>query len=392
MMATVYNNETNLILYSNKPVLINRHFSQELINYLLTVTVIVLVIFLGNQLIRYLNDAAAGNMSLAIVGKLILLEVPYLLSLLLPVTFFIALLLLFGQLSANNELTALKACGFSVWQKWQMIAKPCYVLVCLIALLALWIQPKISLYRNQLLATTNTGASIDTLVPGKFQPGLGGRYVFYVDKSSLDHKHLSDIFIAEQNADHKNTWNVTKAAAGEMVEDRINQAQFIQITNGVRTVGSAGENHFQFIQFARYLLLSRDPAPQLINQTDAYNNLQLIALLKLPHSNPLVQAAAAELEWRISLPLTCLLLAILACLFGEVPPRRSRYARLLPGVLFLIVYINILLVVRGEIAGGFLAYLPGMFLVHGLCALIILLWIIPWQSIWRTRGISREFN
>ena len=382
-MATVYNNEINLILYSSKPVLINRHFSQELLNYLLTVTVIVLVIFLGNQLIRYLNDAAAGNMALAVVGKLILLEIPYLLSLLLPVTFFIALLLLLGQLIASNELIALKACGFSVWQKWQMIAKPCYVLVCFVALLALWIQPKISLYRNQLLATTNTGASVDTLMPGKFQPGLGGRYVFYVDKISLDHKHLSNIFIAEQNTDNKNTWNVTKADYGRLVEDPINQAQFIQISDGVRTIGNAGENHFQLIQFERYLLLTRNPAPQLINQTDAYSNLQLIALLKLPQTNSLAQAAAAELEWRISLPLTCLLLAILACLFGEVPPRRSRYTRLLPGMLFLIAYINILLVVRGEIAGGFIARLPGIFIVHGLCVLLILLTIIPWQRIWR---------
>lgn len=386
-MATVYNNEINLILYSSKPVLINRHFSQELLNYLLTVTVIVLVIFLGNQLIRYLNDAAAGNMALAVVGKLILLEIPYLLSLLLPVTFFIALLLLLGQFSANNELIALKSCGFSMWQKWQMIAKPCYVLVCFIALLALWIQPKISLYRNQLLATTNTGASIDTLVPGKFQPGLGGRYVFYVDKSSLDHKQLSNIFIAEQNADQQNTWNVTKAASGQLVEDPINQAQFIQINNGVRTIGNAGENHFQFIQFERYLLLTRNPAPQLINQTDAYSNLQLMALLK-SHSNHLAQAAAAELEWRISLPLTCLLLAILACLFGEVPPRHSRYARLLPGTLFLIAYINILLVVRSEITGGFIARWPGLFIVHGLCALLILLSIIPWQRIWRRGSLA----
>jgi lipopolysaccharide export system permease protein len=370
-------------IHFNKPVLINRHFSQELINYLLIVTVIVLVIFLGNQLIRYLNDAAAGNMALAVVGKLILLEIPYLLSLLLPVTFFIALLLLFGQLSANNEFIALKACGFSRWQTWQMIAKPCYVLVCIIALLGFWIHPKIALYRNQLLATTNTGASMDTLMPGKFQPGLGGRYVFYVDKSSLDRKHLNDIFIAERNLNIQNTWNVSKAASGHLVTDPNTQAQFIQISNGMRTRGNAGENHFQLIEFDQYLLRIQNPTPQLINQIDAYNNLQLIALRKQSHNHLLAQAAAAELEWRISLPLTCLLLAILGCLFGTVPPRQSRYTRLLPGILFLIFYINILLVVRGEIANGTLAQFPGMFIVHGLCAFCIMLYLMPWRRIWQ---------
>jgi lipopolysaccharide export system permease protein len=372
-------------------VLINRHFSQALLSYLLTVTVIVLVIFLGNQLIRYLNDAAAGNMALAVVGKLILLEIPYLLSLLLPVTFFISLLLLFGELSADNELIALKACGFSVWQKWQMIAKPCYVLVCFIAILALWVQPKISLYRNQLLATTNTGASIDTLVPGKFQAGLGGRYVFYAEKISVDHKHLSNIFIAEKKPEPTaaSRWNVIKAKQGQLVEDLRNQAQFIQIGNGTRAVGDAGNNHFQLMQFARYLLLTRSPSAELSNQADSYSNMQLIGLIKLnnPSSN-LAEIAAAELEWRISLPLTCLLLAILACLFGEVPPRHSRYARLLPGILFLIAYINVLLVARGEVASSTIHRLPGIFSVHALCLLLIVLCVTPWRQLIRKKGAS----
>lgn len=370
--------------------LINRYFSQTLVQYLLTVTVIVLVIFLGNQLIRYLNDAAAGNMALAVVGKLILLEIPYLLALLLPVTFFISLLLLFGQLSADNELVVLKACGFSTWQKWQMIAKPCYFLVCCIALLALWVQPKISLYRNQLLATTNTGASIDTLVPGKFQPGLGGRYVFYVEKSSVDHKQLADIFIAEKNttmpSEHR--WDVIKAKQGQLVEDHRNGAQFIQITDGVRTVGNAGSNHFQLTQFDRYLLLTRNPTPALTNQTDSYSNAQLIALIKF-HGGSSMESkmAAAELEWRIALPLSCLLLAVLGCLFAEIPPRHSRYARLLPGILFLIAYINLLLVARSSIATGVIPRVPGVFAVPGFCLLFIVLYLMPWQT-WRGKYLS----
>jgi len=301
------------------------------------------------------------------------------------------LLLLFGQLSADNELIALRACGFSVWQKWQMIAKPCYVLVCFIAILALWVQPKISLYRNQLLATTNTGASIDTLVPGKFQSGLAGRYVFYVEKISVDHKHLANIFIAEKKPEPTdiNRWNVIKAQQGQLVEDLRNQAQFIQIAQGVRAVGDAGNDHFQLTQFARYLLLTRSPSAALSNQADSYSNTQLLALIQLNNpANHLAAMAAAELQWRISLPLTCLLLAILACLFGEVPPRHSRYARLLPGILFLIAYINILLVTRGEVAGGAIHRLPGVFAVHGFCLLLIVLCIIPWQQVMRRKGVS----
>jgi lipopolysaccharide export system permease protein len=365
-------------------VLINRHFSRELINCLLAVTLIVLVIFLGNQLIRYLNDAAAGNMALAVVGRLVLLEIPYLLALLLPITLFISVLLILGRMSVDHELIALKACGFSPWQQWQMIAKPCYCVAALVAVLALLAQPKIATYRNQLLATTNAGASIDTLIPEKFQTGLGGRYVFYVEKSSVDHKHLFNIFVAENKQPGANgsEWNVIKAENGALVEDLSNQAQFIQISNGNRYIGNAGEAKFQVMQFQRYLMLSRNPqTTALNNQTDAYSTWQLLSLMKFTKASGgtknLARLAAAELEWRVALPLSCLLLSILACLLGEIPPRYGRYARLFPGILFLIIYINLLFVTRNLVAQGSLNRVPGLFWLQLLMILFIVTYTLP---------------
>ena len=374
-----------LIFYCNKPVLINRYFAQELFYYLLTVTLIVLAIFLGNQLIRYLNDAASGNMALLVIGKLLLLEIPYLLGLLLPITFFIALLLMLGRLSTDQELVILKACGFSPWQQWQLISFPCISVVLSVALLSLFIQPKIAAYRNQLLATTNAGASLDTLVPGKFQAGFANRYVFYVEKSTPNHQYLQNIFVAEANKDKKNSWNLIKAKNSQLVTDIKNQAQFIQINDGYRYAGTLGLTNYTTMYFDHYFLLTRNPTTTNINnETDSYTNAQLIRIIysgKNTHANEkLVRLAIAELEWRLSLPISCLLLSVIGLLFGVVPARHGRYSRLLIGILFLIIYVNLLLTTRSWVSNGIISPLPGIFSIHLLVLISLLFYFTPWQK------------
>ncbi|MFX9089598.1 LptF/LptG family permease, partial [Acinetobacter baumannii] len=69
------------------------------------------------------------------------------------------------------------------------------------------------------------------------------------------------------------------------------------------------------------------------NDKDALNLKELLTIIKTSRSGSEAEHyAAAELEWRISLALCCLLLSLLAIQLGEVPPRHSRFARLLPGI------------------------------------------------------------
>lgn len=369
--------------------LIFRYFSRELLNSLLTVTLIVLVIFLGNQLIRYLNDAAAGNMALGVLGRLLLLEIPYLLGLLLPLTLFIALLLTLGRISSDHEWVVLKACGLSPWQQWKMIAKPCAGVILLVTILSLWVQPKLAGYRNQLLATTNAGATIQTLVPGKFQSSGNRHFVFYVNESSIDHQHLKNIFIAEQRPTTSNDntqWNVVKAKNGELTEDPITHAQFIQINQGNRFIGDIGTNNYQIIKFDRYLMLARNPpAGSIGNEMDALSLSQLFGIIKAKTSNdPNIKAyAKAELEWRLGLPVSCFLLAILALCMGEVPPRQGRYAKFFPGILILVFYTNMLFVFRGWIANGKISAFPGIGWMFFALIIFILAYTPSWAYLQR---------
>lgn len=354
--------------------LIYRYFNRELLQSLVTVTTIILIIFLGNQLVRYLNDAAAGEIALAVVGKIMLLEIPYLLSLLLPLTFFLALLLTLGRFSADNELLVLASCGLSFKQQCRLIATLLISTTILVAVLTLWAQPHIAMLRDQLLSTTNTGASLDTIVPAKFQADSSGNHVFYIDESSVDHKHLQGVFMAEKrtipgtSTFDDQQWNVVMASGGEIISQGTPANQYLAITNGHRYSGIAGQANMEQGFFASYqILLGGAALTKTATQMDAMPSIALLFLAK--HD----RLAAAELEWRLSLPLANLLLGLLALPLGQLPPRQSRYARLITGILIFIIYANSLFLLRAWVGDGTLSILPGINWAHLSLLLLILI-------------------
>lgn len=354
--------------------LIFRYFNRELRQSLVTVTAIILIIFLGNQLVRYLNDAAAGEMALAVLGKLMLLEVPYLLSLLLPLTCFLALLLTLGRFSADNEILVMIACGLKLKQQFRLITPTLVTTTLLVAVLTLWGQPHIAMMRDQLLSTTNAGASIDTIVPGKFQSDANEHHVFYIDQSSVDHRHLHGIFMAEKrlipgtDRYDDSQWNVIIANQGEIVEQGIPTSQYLNILKGNRYSGIAGQANGEHGSFDSYkILLAGAAIADTATQMDAMPSSALFLLA--PHDH----LAAAELEWRLSLPIATLLLGLLALPLGQLPPRQGRYTRLISGILIFIIYANLLFLFRAWIGAKSIAVLPGIGWAH-LCLAGLTVW------------------
>jgi lipopolysaccharide export system permease protein len=80
---------------------------------LLTVAVFTFLLLVGSVLNDIFELVASGKAPLILIGKALLLLVPFVLAFSLPIGLLTATLLLFGRLSADHELTALKASGIS---------------------------------------------------------------------------------------------------------------------------------------------------------------------------------------------------------------------------------------------------------------------------------------
>ena len=140
--------------------------------------------------------------------------------------------------------------------------------------------------------------------------------------------------------------------------------KFVVLTQGYRYTGIPGTPDYQIAQFASYGVRVQQNAIPAKNRTEATPTL---ALWQQARGNP---DYAAELQWRIALPLSALVLTLISVPLSKVKPRQGRYARLVPAFLLYILYVNLLFASRAWIEDGVIPPTLGLWWVTGVMACI----------------------
>ncbi|EKD54946.1 MAG: hypothetical protein ACD_60C00031G0004 [uncultured bacterium] len=362
--------------------IISRYLIKELLNSLLAVTFVLLLVFLSQQLVRYLSYAASGKIAANILLQILAFEIPTLLALLLPLGLFLGVLLTYGRLYADNELRVLHACGLSSKHLIRITSLLAFLVMLALMVLMLWLNPSIIANKQQTLASNSSDNLLNTLMPGRFQVSNDGKRVIYVEKISRSHKKASNLFVAEQgnapSEDSNMPWMVMSADNGYQTVDQTTKQSLVIAEEGYRYEGMPGQKNYKIIQFQKYTV--RVPNITLNAQRQIQEAMPTKALLAHYHDDP---ENASELQWRIAIPLSAFLLAFLAIPLSKVPPRQSRYTMLLPAILIYVVYMNLLFVGRNLIEQKMISDMIGLWWVH-LCALAV---IISAMLIQRVRGV-----
>lgn len=353
--------------------LIFRYLAKEVFMTLAALTTILMLIFMSNQFVRYLNRAASGQFPLSIIMKLMMLEVPNLMGLLLPLGFYIALLIAYGRLYADSEMTVLQACGYGPSQ----LLKHSYIMAIMVSvpvlMVMLWGSPIIALERTSLLRTSGVKTLIQTVVPGHFTATSHGKQIFYVESMSRNHKEARHIFLARQVLKNNQLqWNILWAEKAFATTDAKTEEDYLMLEQGREYEGMPGHADYQVVHFEQYQ--ARLPHPVMAPQND-------IRTVKTASLWPLLNVdrrSAAELQWRLSVPLMVLTLTLVAVPLSRVNPRSGKFAKLLPAILLYIVYANFMFIARDWVVAGSVPVWLGMWWIHLVVVVIGLLLI--WRN------------
>lgn len=324
---------------------------------------VLVLIVVVNRFAVYLGQAAAGEIPAGGTFVLLGLSVLGLLEVVIPVSLFLAVMLTLGRLYRDSEATTAWACGLTPARLYRPFAVLAVVAALVLAALALYISPWAKATVHQLEMQARATAQVSVMIPGRFKSFAGGRGVFYAGGVAPDGHTLTDIF-AELRSDGQVATIVAQQGQIELVP--ATGERHLKLEDGVRYAGVPGRLDWTVTQFKHSdLLVSRPHTTSTANtDLDRMSIPELLARGEAP--------ARAALAWRMAQPFTVLILILIAVPLAHTRPRRGRYARLVPAILFFIVYFNLLGVARVWMAGG---HLP-LWWVPVLGALVggILLW------------------
>lgn len=368
--------------------IIARYITKEVLYTWVAITGILLLITLSNRFAVYLAKAATGELPISLVFRLVGLYTPELLSLVIPLSFFIAVLFAYGRLHVDSEMIVLWASGFG----WKYISQLTFVLSIIlmtgVGLLTLWIVPQMTAHRDQVVSEGDALAVIQSTLPGRFQTLSEGRMVFYLEDIDTKDKALKGIFIAEQPnqiSAGSQGWVLITAKTAHVRQDAQSKDFYLVLTEGYRYQGMPGAANYTMVKFDEYgRAVKQETSPQQSG-------------LKQKSSGALWQSKAledkAEFQWRLSIPLSLPILGLLAVPLSHVHPRQGRFGRFLPAVILYIVYYNLFTIAKRWVASGSLPSSIGVWWVHGLflaLAFILLAKEANWFWSYRQRRLANR--
>jgi lipopolysaccharide export system permease protein len=154
-----------------------------------------------------------------------------------------------------------------------------------------------------------------------------------------------------------------------------NGDRFIVLEQGRRYEGAPGDAEYRITEFDRYAARIETGESRQVEPT--HKNLPTLALI----TNPTTQNLG-ELLWRVGIPISALVLVLLAIPMSFVNPRAGRSANLLFALLTYIVYSNLLSVSQARVAQGRLDFGVGWWLVHaGMIVLLVVMFAQRMQVI-----------
>lgn len=343
--------------------IINRALARELTTTTLAVAFIFVALFMVVSLVKILAKAAAGSFPAKFVFTMLGLQTVEVLSLMLPLAFYIGLLLTLGRWYRDNEMTVLAACGIGLSQLLRPVLVMAASFAAIIALLSFYLAPIASTLIAQIKQDDTSRYEAAAIAPGIFNEisrtrgNEGG--VYYVE-SMGNGGQMQQVFAATS---HLGRQGVVVARGGREIQDPSGNSRFLELSDGMRYDGVPGQGDYRMIEFERYRIRIELPAP--VARRTTFHGMTSAELLRDP-----APGASAEWHWRLSKPVTLIVLTLFALVFSHTHPRQGRYLSVFVAIIAYFLYSNLLgvgdaMLKRGRFPGGL-----GLWWVHLLFIVI----------------------
>ncbi|MEA5446269.1 LPS export ABC transporter permease LptF [Gammaproteobacteria bacterium AB-CW1] len=336
---------------------IGRYINREVLLSWLAVTSALLVILMSHRFAGFLGSAASGEIPPHSVWPLVGLSTVQYLVIIVPVAFFLSVLLALGRLYKDSEMAAMMACGVGPLHLYKALVWIAVPVMAGVAVLSLQAAPAATQTMNEVQETARAEARLSVFEPGAFRNLEGADGVFYAERRA--NGELEGVFIQGTEGDER----VLIRAQRAWLEAEPDGPRYLVLERGYRYELIPGEAQLQRTRFERHGL--RLPEARVDAGADEREARSVSELLSSGRAEDM-----AEFHWRLSMPIGGLVLTLLAVPLAKTKPRQGRYSRLFIGIVVYLVYSNLLATGQVWLERGQLPMAMGLWWVHGLFLLV----------------------
>ena len=355
--------------------ILRRYMTQQVAANTAIVLLFLMALMLGGRLIRYFGIAAEGRLDVGLLFAIIGYNIPTFLELILPLSFFIALMLVLGRMYVDQEMSVLFASGISRGRLTRLMIPLITGLFVFQMGISLWAKPWGLSNSKQIWQTQSLGSLLDLVRPKTFISS--GNYHLYVDEFDKEKRELKNLYVVQQQTDKsgkiaKNDVIITATRAYQVPSKDTDSSMQLDLFQGRRYELGTNNAKYNQASFEKYRITLEKPASEKITETNV--ETQTTAKLLANTQKPEVKA---ELGYRFTMPWLIIIAAMLATPLAQVRPRQGRWLRLLPSVLIFASCAISIISLRTAIGKERISEYAYIWLIVGFIAFALLL---NWQS------------
>ncbi len=371
-----------------RPLIIHRHIFLELWPPFGVTVLALCALLVMTQMLDFGNYVVNHRVGVGAIALLVFYTLPYLLTFIIPMATMLAVLLTFLSLSTQNNITALKAGGCSLYRLVWPVALFCAITAGLTGFM---------MVKGLVWGRMSAKILLADVVAGHIDIGLAERtfldqfegVVLFVNEVDKAKRLLKHVFIEDRRTPGVTT--VVTARSGALLSAPDKSLWVLRLENGVLNQVDAKAKTVYETAFETYdlrvSLVSRIFAhdPDGPKDEEEMSIGELMEFLNTRQErDDLYWLAKLALHKKFSLPFACVVLGLLAVPLGVVSRSTRRSFGVILALVFFLVYYLIL--VAGEVFGEAGVYPPaiGMWMPNLVLAAVAL-------PLWRSAATDRPF-
>ena len=320
-----------------------------------TIGVLLIFFFLvvSSRFVGYFEQASEGLIDPSLVFKVVFLRFPDFITLLLPLSFFLGVIITVSRLYSDREIFGYLAGGLSENDLVKYLFPQAIFFFLITLSLSIFLAPYTKELSKEILSLDTIQEQFESVRQKElfsFNENDG-----FIHVENKENNILDEVIIFIQNDEYSSL-----IIAENLIHEDLSSKTNLDFKDGVLYQDIFNQNS-SFVSYFGELSVP------INNSKNTISGLSLSKLFDFS-----IKSSKSQTQWNLSIPLTIFVLLIYAVNFSKVEPRQGRFSVLVPSIFIYILYLSLLILARDSFDEGSIASQNYIWYVH----LIFLLFAI----------------